>query len=75
MAMKLTQRQQDMLDGKLGENAEKALRAFAEAKGLPSDKPLTEEVWSKLVQASPDPAIPKALCALTSRKLRQTSSD
>ena len=45
------------IDGKLGENAEKALRAFAEAKGLPSDKPLTEEVWSKLVQASPDPAI------------------
>src|SRR4029077_10256841 len=45
------------IDGKLGENAKKALRAFAEAKGLPSDNPLTEEVWSKLVQASPDPAI------------------
>ena len=45
------------IDGKLGENAEKALRAFAEAKGLASDKPFTEEVWKKLVEASPDPAI------------------
>ncbi|MET3840968.1 L,D-transpeptidase family protein [Bradyrhizobium sp. OAE829] len=45
------------IDGKLGENAEKALRAFADAKGLASDKPLTEEVWKKLVEASPDPAI------------------
>jgi peptidoglycan hydrolase-like protein with peptidoglycan-binding domain len=31
------------IDGKLGENAQKALKAFAEAKGLPSDKP----VWPK----------------------------
>jgi peptidoglycan hydrolase-like protein with peptidoglycan-binding domain len=45
------------IDGKLGENAEKALRAFAEAKSLASDKPFTEEVWKKLVEASPDPAI------------------
>ena len=45
------------IDGKLGENAEKALRAFAEAKSLASDRPFTEEVWKKLVEASPDPAI------------------
>lgn len=45
------------IDGKLGENAEKALRAFADAKSLGSDKPFTEEVWKKLVEASPDPAI------------------
>src|SRR5712672_3634020 len=45
------------IDGKLGENAEKALRAFAEAKGLAVDKPFTEEVWKKLVETSPDPAI------------------
>src|ERR1700736_7090831 len=45
------------IDGKLGENAQKALRAFAEAKGLAFDKPFTEEVWKKLVEAIPDPAI------------------
>src|SRR6478735_5508081 len=45
------------IDGKLGENAEKALRAFADAKSLASDRPYTEEVWKKLVEASPDPAI------------------
>src|SRR5436190_1839731 len=45
------------IDGKLGENAEKALRAFAEAKNLTSDRPLTEEVWKRLVDGSPDPAI------------------
>jgi lipoprotein-anchoring transpeptidase ErfK/SrfK len=45
------------IDGKLGENAEKALRAFAEAKGLPSDKALTADVWNMLVAGSPDAAI------------------
>src|SRR6476659_9533851 len=45
------------IDGKLGENAEKALRAFAEAKSLGSDKAFTEEIWKKLVEASHDPAI------------------
>ena len=30
------------IDGKLGENAQKALNAFAEAKGLSSYKPLTQ---------------------------------
>jgi lipoprotein-anchoring transpeptidase ErfK/SrfK len=37
------------IDGKLGENAQKALKAFAEAKGLPSDKALTPEIWKMLV--------------------------
>jgi lipoprotein-anchoring transpeptidase ErfK/SrfK len=37
------------IDGKLGENAQKALKGFAEAKGLPSDKALTPEIWKMLV--------------------------
>jgi lipoprotein-anchoring transpeptidase ErfK/SrfK len=45
------------IDGKLGENAQKALRAFAEAKGLTSDKALTPEVWTMLAASSQDPAI------------------
>jgi lipoprotein-anchoring transpeptidase ErfK/SrfK len=45
------------IDGKLGENAVKALRAFAEAKSLAPDKSFTEEVWKKLLDASSDPAI------------------
>jgi lipoprotein-anchoring transpeptidase ErfK/SrfK len=36
------------IDGKFGENAQKALRAFAEAQGLAADKALTPEIWSKL---------------------------
>jgi lipoprotein-anchoring transpeptidase ErfK/SrfK len=45
------------IDGKLGENAQKALRAFAEAKGLASSKPLTPEVWAMLADTSQDPVI------------------
>jgi lipoprotein-anchoring transpeptidase ErfK/SrfK len=45
------------IDGKLGENAQKALRAFAEAKGLASSKPLTPEVWGMLADTSKDPVI------------------
>src|SRR4029077_8381776 len=45
------------IDGKLGENAQKALRAFAEAKGLASDKALTPEVWTALARTSNDPVI------------------
>ena len=45
------------IDGKLGENAQKALKAFAEAKGLAINKPLTSEVWSALVATSPDAII------------------
>jgi lipoprotein-anchoring transpeptidase ErfK/SrfK len=45
------------IDGKLGENAQKALRAFAEAKGLPPDKVLTPELWKLLAATSEDAAI------------------
>ena len=45
------------IDGKLGENAQKALRAFAEARGLAADKALTPEIWSALVGTSNDPVI------------------
>jgi lipoprotein-anchoring transpeptidase ErfK/SrfK len=45
------------IDGKLGENAQKALRAFAEANNLPSDKPLTPEILAKLSSTSKDPVI------------------
>ena len=41
------------IDGKLGENAEKALKAFGEAKGLASGKlPLTPEIWAALLATS-----------------------
>jgi lipoprotein-anchoring transpeptidase ErfK/SrfK len=36
------------IDGKLGENARKALRAFAEFQQLPSSDALTDEVWRAL---------------------------
>jgi len=45
------------IDGKFGENAQKALRAFAEAKGLPSEKALTPEIWNALAGTSQDPVI------------------
>jgi len=46
------------IDGKLGENAEKALKAFAEARGLAVNKlPLTSEVWGALIASSPDAII------------------
>lgn len=46
------------IDGKLGENAEKALKAFAESKGLAIGKqPLTSEVWGALLATGPDPVV------------------
>ena len=45
------------IDGKLGENARKALRAFAEAKGLTSGDALTAELWTMLAGTSKDPAV------------------
>jgi len=45
------------IDGKLGENAQKALRAFAEAKGLKPNAPLTPEVWTALAGTSSDAVI------------------
>jgi lipoprotein-anchoring transpeptidase ErfK/SrfK len=45
------------IDGRLGDNVEKALQAFAEANNLASGKVLTPEIWSKLQQASSDAII------------------
>jgi lipoprotein-anchoring transpeptidase ErfK/SrfK len=45
------------IDGKLGENAQKALRAFAEAKGLAAGKALTPEVWTALAAISKNPVV------------------
>jgi lipoprotein-anchoring transpeptidase ErfK/SrfK len=45
------------IDGKLGENAQKALRAFAEAKGLAGGKTLTAELWTALAGTDKDPVI------------------
>jgi lipoprotein-anchoring transpeptidase ErfK/SrfK len=45
------------IDGKLGENAQKALKAFAEANSLAADKPLTSEIWTMLSGNSKDPVI------------------
>jgi lipoprotein-anchoring transpeptidase ErfK/SrfK len=46
------------IDGKLGENAEKALKAFGEAKGLAAGKlPLTPEIWTALLATNSDPVI------------------
>jgi lipoprotein-anchoring transpeptidase ErfK/SrfK len=42
------------IDGRFGDNVEKALQAFAEANSLASGKVLTQEIWSKLQQASND---------------------
>ncbi|MBR1155100.1 L,D-transpeptidase [Bradyrhizobium sp. JYMT SZCCT0428] len=45
------------IDGKLGDNAKKALNAFAQANGLPTGQSLTPELWTKLVATSEDPVI------------------
>ncbi|MHB8271798.1 L,D-transpeptidase family protein [Bradyrhizobium sp.] len=45
------------IDGRFGDNVEKAMRAFAEANSLPLGKVLTSEIWSKLQQASSDAVI------------------
>ena len=45
------------IDGRFGDNVEKALQAFAEANSLASGKVLTQEIWSKLQQASSDAVI------------------
>lgn len=39
------------IDGRFGENAKKALRAYAEARQLPSSDVLTEDVWKAMMQA------------------------
>ena len=46
------------IDGKLGENAQKALKAFAESKGLATGKqPLTSEIWAALLATGSDPVV------------------
>ena len=45
------------IDGKLGENAQKALKAFAEAKGLKPSQLLTAELWTALAGTSSDAVI------------------
>jgi lipoprotein-anchoring transpeptidase ErfK/SrfK len=45
------------IDGRLGENAQKALRAFAEANNLAADKALTPEIWKALSATGAEPII------------------
>jgi lipoprotein-anchoring transpeptidase ErfK/SrfK len=45
------------IDAKDGENFKKAIRAFAEASGLPANGGLTKELWLKLVQIGSQPAV------------------
>lgn len=45
------------IDGKLGENAQKALNAFAEAQGLTGGKTFTPEIWEMLSEISDGPVI------------------
>ena len=45
------------IDGKLGENAQKALSAFAEAQGLTGGKAFTPEIWEMLSEISDGPVI------------------
>lgn len=45
------------IDGRFGENAKKALRAYAEARQLPSSDVLTEDVWKAMMQADDRPVM------------------
>src|SRR4051794_10934319 len=45
------------IDGKFGENVEKALQAFTETNHLAPGKILTPEIWSKLQPAGGEPVI------------------
>jgi lipoprotein-anchoring transpeptidase ErfK/SrfK len=45
------------IDGKLAENSQKALQAFADANGLNFQKTLTPELWAKLVATGQEPVV------------------
>lgn len=46
------------IDGKLGENAEKALKAFSDSKGLAASKQLlNSDVWGALLATSSEPVV------------------
>lgn len=45
------------IDGRFGDNAQKALAAFAAAKGLKSGAKLTPELWAALTQQDQEPVI------------------
>lgn len=45
------------IDGKFGENAQKALKAFAEQSGAASDKATVPELWDRLSAASQGPVV------------------
>nr|GAJ33726.1 hypothetical protein ynhG precursor [Bradyrhizobium sp. DOA9] len=45
------------IDGKFGENAQKALKAFAEQNGLALDKGIAPELWDKLTASSEGPIL------------------
>src|SRR3954447_15485994 len=40
------------IDGRFGDNVEKALQGFAEANSLPAGKALTPEIWTNLQHAA-----------------------
>lgn len=45
------------IDGKLGENAQKALKAFAESTGMSGINAITPEVWKALIATTSDAAV------------------
>lgn len=45
------------IDGKFGDNAQKALSAFAVAKGLKAGNKLNPEIWTALVQPDQEPVL------------------
>jgi lipoprotein-anchoring transpeptidase ErfK/SrfK len=56
------------IDGRFGDNVEKALQAFAEANSLAAGKILTPEIWSRLQQASSDAVVAETI--LTERDIK-----